>query len=656
VPKGVSSKEGLTLVTMQEIQEFMAARLKEDREIKSVTVSAETLERAIKDAAVELGVGVSRVEYDILQRGSSGLLGLGKKNWTIMAYPTAKKNKKYLKSAEELNVEEVVVVETKPKDVDGRVFVRLWADGAYLKVTKPEGAGKPATEDMAMAALQDRVVRDINHQAVKGAVKLATGTYQKVGEFIHNPAADSSVTAYLEDGDMAAYLIANAPGPGGADLSKEEIEAFLRNFGIVHGIRDDRLNDFIDSPVYGEKYLIAEGSKPINGKDARIIYHFDTKMDFKPIEKDGKVDFRNLNNIHNVVKGEELATKEPAEKGIAGRTVTGKVIPAKDGKDVNFELGNGVYLSRDGLKLHSAVDGQVLYSGGKVSVETVLTIPGNVNLASGGNINVLGSVIVKGDVEDGFNIIAGGNIEVMGSVGRDCALETPGDVILHGGINGGDHGHIKAGGSVWSKFIQRARVISGGVVIVSDGILNSEIDAEKKVLCKGKKAKIIGGHIRAGEEINAVSFGGNCVLEVGYDPKIKEELDDLLEKQDSVKKEKEEVDLNLAGLLKMLRVRKQLVAEKEKLLHELQKKSSDLEEELNHLQKEIQERQDYLNSFSNASRVAASGEIIAGVKIIIRGVEFEANRDYRSVAFILENGLIRTQKYEAIDESEIMRK
>ncbi len=644
------------MISMQDIQEFMAQRLKEDREIKSITVVGDTLDEALKSAALELGVSVMRVEYDIVQKGSQGILGLGKKKWTLLAYPSAVKAKKKGPSAEELSVEEIRVEEVKPKDVDGKVFVRLWADGAYLKVTPPLGAGKPATEEMALAALADRAVRDINQQALKGTVKFAAGTYQKVGEYINNPAADSSMTAYLEDGDMAAYIIANAPGPGGADLALEEIESFLRNFGIVHGILEDRLTQFIDTPVYGEKYLIAEGSKPVNGKDARIVYHFDTKMDFKPIESDGKVDFKNLNNIHNVVRGEELATKIPAEKGIAGRTVTGKVLPAKDGKDLNFDLGNGVYLSKDGLKVYSAVDGQVLFQNGKISVETVLTIPGNVNLASGGNINVLGSVIVKGDVEDGFNISAGGNIEVMGSVGRDCAIETPGDVILHGGINGGERGYIKAGGSIWSKFIQHARVTSGGFVIVSDGILNSMVDAEKKVLCKGRKAKIIGGHVRAGEEINAVSFGGNCLLEVGYDPKIKEELDKLVETAELLKKEKDEVDLNLTGLVKMLRIRQSLAHEKERQLHELQKKQKELEEEISRLQGEIQERQNYLDSFQNIGRIAASGEIQTGVKINIRGVDFEANRDYRSVAFVLENGLIRTQKYEAIDESEIARK
>ena len=54
---------------------------------------------------------------------------------------------------------------------------------------------------------------------------------------------------------------------------------------------------------------------------------------------------------------------------------------------------------------------------GKVTVETVLVIPGDVN-ASTGNVNGLGTVIIKGNVEDGFEVSAQGNIEVNGFVGK----------------------------------------------------------------------------------------------------------------------------------------------------------------------------------------------------------------------------------------------
>jgi uncharacterized protein (DUF342 family) len=45
-------------------------------------------------------------------------------------------------------------------------------------------------------------------------------------------------------------------------------------------------------------------------------------------------------------------------------------------------------------------------------------------------------------------------------------------------------------------FIENAVVDSGENVIVSDGIINSTVDANKKIVCQGKRAAIVGGHLR----------------------------------------------------------------------------------------------------------------------------------------------------------------
>jgi uncharacterized protein (DUF342 family) len=107
------------------------------------------------------------------------------------------------------------------------------------------------------------------------------------------------------------------------------------------------------------------------------------------------------------------------------------MIPARDGKDIQFDMGNNVELSRDGLRVISTADGQVLLQKGKISVETVMVIPGDVGVATG-DINSFGSVIVKGNVEDGYTVKSAGNVEIMGNVGKST-IETPGDVIVHQG-------------------------------------------------------------------------------------------------------------------------------------------------------------------------------------------------------------------------------
>jgi uncharacterized protein (DUF342 family) len=456
-----------------------------------------------------------------------------------------------------------------------------------------------------------------------------------------------------EDSEMKGILVVNPPGPGGADLSFEEVIQFLKSNGIVFGVDEKVVQEFIDKPKYNEKVEVAFGAEPQHGADARIQYFFDTSLKFKPKEIDGRVDFKSLNTIHNVLKGEDLAKKEPLGKGIPGRTVTGKMIPARDGKDIQFDMGNNVELSRDGLRVISTADGQVLLQKGKISVETVMVIPGDVGVATG-DINSFGSVIVKGNVEDGYTVKSAGNVEIMGNVGKST-IETPGDVIVHQGINGNGGGSVNAGQNLWSKFVQNANVKCGAYVIVSDGIIHSHITANKKVLCKGKRAKIVGGHIVAAEEINAVTLGavnaGETLLEVGFDPKAKEELKNLTDTKETLEKNYDELEVNYQGLEKTKRIRKKLPDDKERQLVELQKALLLNKEEIKKVDRQIEKKQEYLDSLKHMGRVSAAKSVFPGVKVIVRDLEYDVTRDFGPITFVQEAGLIKTIKYqEAQDE------
>jgi len=644
------------MVTLEQLKDFMRKKVEEDRQMRSIQVTGNTLEEALKQAQVELGLPLKKIEYDVLQKGSKGLLGYGKKTWSLLAYEITQQISEIKDDDFQLG-DDLSVIEDLPKDADGEVFVRLYHDGVYLKVTKPLGSGKAVKENTATDLIQSRGVREINTNGVNAAVKLATGNYTKVAEFIHNPANDTFLSVSVEEGEMKALLIANAPGPGGSDLSYEEVIQFLKSNGVVHGIKEDFLSRFIDVPIYNDKVLIAEGTDPKNGEDARIQYFFDTSLKFKPKEVDGRVDFKSLNTIHNVLKGEDLAKKEPAQKGVSGRTVTGKMLPAKDGRDVAFDLGNNVELSKDGLRVMATADGQVLLQKGKISVETIMIIPGDVGVATG-DINSFGSVIVKGNVEDGYTVKSAGNIEIMGNVGKS-KIETPVDIIVHQGINGNGGGFVSAGGSLWSRFIQNANVSVGSYVIVSDGILHSKITANKKVICKGKRAKIVGGHVVASEEINAISLGamnsGETILEVGFDPKIKADLNTMQDKKEEFSKTLQEIEINFSSLDKLKRLKKELPPEKEAIHKKLAADLKLRKAELGKLEEQIAKKQEYLESLKHLGKISASKSVYPGVKIIIKDVEFDVTRDFGSVTFIQEAGLIKTAKYVDVEDEIVIQ-
>jgi len=646
------------LVTLEQLKDYMRQRAEEDRKIRSVTVSGSTLDEALGSAAVELGVPTSRVEFDVVQKGSSGMFGMGRKTWTILAYESVQKTKAVAENQEGFLPDLEGAVSAAAESVDGKVFVRMWSDGVYIKVTAPRGDGLAVTEEEALEALHSRGVRDINRQVVRGAVKLGMGTYGRVGEYNHNPANDTLISVGVDEQEMRATVTLTAPGMGGGDVTREDIEAMLKNSGVVHGWSDEAIDALVDDPSYGQKVPVAFGTKSVNGSDAKITYFFDTSVKIKPKEIEGRVDFKELNTIRNVLKGEELAKKEPAQKGMPGRTVTGRVLPVKDGRDLAFDIGNNVALSKDGLRLVSTADGQVMLLHGKLTVETVMIVPGDVD-TSVGNINFLGSVIVKGSVSDGFTVKAVGNIEVLGNVGK-AILETHADIIVHQGINGGGEGRVSAGQSLWSKFIQNAVADAGLFVIVSDGILHSTVHAGRKILCKGKRAKIVGGYLRAAEEINASSLGavgsGETILEVGIDPKVKEEMVNLTNQVESLQKEFNSANLNLQSLLKQEKVIKVLPPDKLALKKTLTAKVATLKSQVTAAKEALEKQQKDVDDLQASGKISSSGLVYPGAKVIIKDVELDIIREYNGVTFVRDGNLIRPVKYEEIEEEETSKR
>ena len=52
----------------------------------SIRVSAKTLDDAITEALIQLGVTSDRLEYEVIEKGSAGFLGIGMKQAVIEAW------------------------------------------------------------------------------------------------------------------------------------------------------------------------------------------------------------------------------------------------------------------------------------------------------------------------------------------------------------------------------------------------------------------------------------------------------------------------------------------------------------------------------------------------------------------------------------------
>jgi uncharacterized protein (DUF342 family) len=170
----------------------------------------------------------------------------------------------------------------------------------------------------------------------------------------------------------------------------------------------------------------------------------------------------------------------------------------------------------------------------------------------------------------------------------------------------------------------------------------------------GKRAKIVGGRLRAAEEIIAETFGSvsgsETIVEVGYDPKSKARLVELNDEIESIEKELEDVNLNVHTLAKQKKIRKKLPDDKETYLKEMVQKKKELDGRVEEINQEIGGIQEYLGSLKALGKVSASKRVYPGVKIYIKEAYLNVRNEFKAVTFINEDGNVKVTKYEQTEE------
>lgn len=639
------------MVTLDKIREDMAEMLKIDSALHTVEVNADSMDEALSDAAVQLDTKPSNLEYEILEKGSDGFMGIGKKPWKVRIYqnPATIKVSAVLGGA--VDGEEVAAEEAKQEYRDGLYYVRHFDSDIMLKVLLPVGGGMPAEFKEVMLSLSLPTTVSVDEDLVKKLVKDGSGgEYKKVGEYNHVQAGDASVVIDVAKDEMSATVTATEPASGGADVSASMIENALRVQGVTVGIDAEKISEFVDNPVYNSPYVVAVGIEAVNGNDAYVKYDFepDIKKIHAKESATGQVDFKELNLIQNVAAGQRLAQKIPAERGKGGKTLFGRYLEATNGKDIKVEVGANVHFDGDGLTMISDIAGQVLLINGRVTVEPVLTLDKGVNIKTG-NIKFVGSVIIKGNVDDGFDVEASGNVDVSGTVGKS-RIKAGGNIVVQSGIFGREEGYVTCDKSLWAKFIQATKVEVEENIFVTDSIMNSDVVAMKNIVLNGKKAQITGGELMATEEICAKNIGSpggtETVLRVGFDPRAKKRLDELQEKQTGMVKELENVEMDIATLENQKQIRRTLPQEKEENLMRLKERQIDINDEMTKMSEEITQLQDRLRELKSVGKVKASGTVFSGTKIFVRDAKEELHNEIKAATFYYEDTIVKVGKYE----------
>ncbi|MGI6548885.1 MAG: DUF342 domain-containing protein [Syntrophomonadales bacterium] len=457
---------------------------------------------------------------------------------------------------------------------------------------------------------------------------------------------DGYTSVYITEDGMAAYLTVYGPKEGGRSVTLQGVIASLKEAGVVEGIDFGNLADCLKNENWNRPQLVAKGTAPQDGIDGRLEYQF-TRPDqkAKPVElEDGRVDFRDLNLFISVSKGELLVFRVPPVPGVPGITVTGRTIKPRPVRNYPLPRGKNTVANDDETELYAAIDGHVRIVDGKVTVHTVLEIPGSVDYSTG-NIDYIGNVRIRGNITTGFTVKAGGDIEVNGVI-EGATVIAKGNIVVKNGIAGGHKGMVQAGGSLFARFVENARVEVTGDVIISEAIIQSTVNANNCIRVEGRKGVIVGGILQAREEITARVVGSalspQTILEVGLNPQLREERKIIYQDYQEKKKAFDNINQYLQTYQKASISPQNLPTKRRMALAKMLSDYKALQKDLKELVARKQEI-DYELESLQSGRVRVMDMVYPGVQIIIGHAQYNVNDPIRYALFTLKDGDVKVE-------------
>ena len=626
-----------------------------NKNTRSVELSVASLERGMQEAAAIFQCPIYELSYKVLEEGSKGFFNIGAKpflvRYTHITYDKSKIGPAIgadytVGNVNDYNQEKVVF------NKDTEIIVRVKRDGVFLKVNPPVAEGKRIEDITALEGkLIDAGIKEYDSHLAKKMLHEQTGEYAKVAEWDVGRSGNNAKISYsISDDKMRAYVTVTKPNKGGREMDLQDVKELMENNGITFGFQEENVVKCLEEGTFNIPILAAEGRAPVNGQNAKVEYlvNVNKKVIPKYIGEDQSIDYKDLSIVENVEQGQKLARKIPATDGEVGRTVLGVKIETKSGKDIDIKeiLGNNVEMSDDGEYILASINGQVVLRGKSLNVEPIFEVSGDVGPETG-NISFIGSVVVKGSVSDNYSIKAEGNIDVHGTVGK-CDLEAKGDLMVKLGIQGNENSSVKAGGDVIAKFIQFSNVQAGNNVVVTEAILNSNIDADNRIILIGKRASASGGRLRALREVNGKVLGSQAgavtLIETGISPAKRRAIDDLDKEKEELDSSIEETERNIKSLEQAAKLKK-LDDEKKDQLQSYKDQLS----QANSRREEVVLEREALNQNIEVekveSTVSAGKEMLPGVKLIIGSAEFTIRQSYKAITFFEEGGMIQTEKY-----------
>jgi len=390
-------------------------------------------------------------------------------------------------------------------------------------------------------------------------------------------------------------------------------------------------------------FVAAMGKPPKNGENARIERHFDLGVKGRPkVDQYDRVDFKDMNLFVLAKKGDLLAVRIPQTEGEAGRDVYGMEVPAKNGKPIPIPQGKNTEITGEN-ELIASIDGQIVDSGKKITIDPHLLIQGSVGVGTG-NIDFIGSVEIKGNVEAGFVVKATGDIEIGGMIsGGDVEGR---NVYIKGGINGMNRGKVKAREDIRAAFAENAVIESDRDIYIQDVALHSNISAGKRIFLEDKRGMVTGGLMEAGEEIRCKIIGNTAFvvtrMAVGVNPQLQKRYRELCQEYKESKQRLKQITqmLNTLGKIDISRLPQERINQ----INALTRSQFPLAGKIKRDEKEILAIEAELNMMQNG-KIRVSDTVYPGVRISINSVMMNVQSEIKRATLSVKNDRVDIGPY-----------
>jgi hypothetical protein len=450
------------------------------------------------------------------------------------------------------------------------------------------------------------------------------------------PKKDGSVSVKILKNGLEASIVVTPEEGAGTPPTPEMAFAELKKAGVVYGIDTDLIHTIFKEKRFYTEITIASGTPAVDGKDAEVKYYFDAKSDLKPQEDEkGNVDYKNIQLIKSVKKGQKLAEVIPPVPGKEGKTVQDKKILPVIGKAAKIPSGPNTEASPDNPNiLIASIDGSVRLSRNQVVVDSIFVIEKDVNYETG-NIDYVGTLVIKGDVKSGFEVKIKGDLEINGLV-EDARIIADGNVVIKNGFLGRGNGFIEAGGDVTLKFCENQNIQAKGSIYIGEAVLHSSLQSESRIEVKGSKGAIVGGVARATKGIVAKEIGNYQEIKteviVGIDESIIKKMQEIDEEIKKTNENLNNIKKALYTFYKHKMSGKKLKKEHEELFGKLQTLQQQIPLQMPELEEQRKKIEEEMKKYSDIT-VDVLGTVYPGTRIVIQKFKKSINAETKKVRF-----------------------